>query len=186
MSVNKSETPEWDQPERWARAIPRKPKIPHSHRLQLATEWLEALECKVTNQRVNKLAAVVMRYHPLSPKGQCANELVKAGAIPYRKSVEDEYPYWKQRVLERNRQKGYDFLAQPGAVERVCDAIAEYRLEYGVGPLWREVMYAVGLRSPDTVEVVLRELKEQGAVTFTTEPRSLAVIGTSAEDDYSV
>lgn len=164
----------WDNPKRWARPIPHKPGISREQRRELVQQWLEFLGCEVTEQRVNELAPVVMRYHPLSPKGQCANELVRAGVTPYREVVEAEFPQWQQRVVERHQEHGRQFLAQPGAAEKIRDVITRYRSEHGVGPLWREVGHEIGLDN-SALEVVLGELKDQGKVAFILDARSLDI-----------
>ncbi|MGP6175351.1 hypothetical protein [Corynebacterium sp. A21] len=164
----------WDNPKRWSAPIPHKPRISRERRHELARQWLEFLGCEVTQQRVEELARVVMRYHLLSPKGQCANELVLAGITPYREAVEKEFPKWQQRVLERNQEQGRHFLTRPEAVEKIREIISSYRSVHGVGPLWREVGYEIGLDN-NALEVVLEELKSQGQVTFTLENRSLDV-----------
>lgn len=164
----------WDNPKRWAAPIPHKPGIPREHRRDLARQWLEFLGCELTEQRIDELARVVMRYHPLSPKGQCANELVRAGVTPYREVVEKEFPRWQKRVFERNQEQGRQFLARPDAVEKVREVISSYRSKHGVGPLWREVGYEIGLDN-SALEVVLEDLKSQGQVTFTLDTRSLDI-----------
>lgn len=160
--------------------MPYKPRISAEDRQEIARRWLEFLGLPVTQERLDELAPIVMLYHPLSPKGQCANDLVRHGVRPSRKAVEKVYPAWRERAVERDREVGREFLARKGSVSWVCRLISEYRADHGVGPLWRDVFIAAGLPSSDALEVVLESLEDQGIVIYTTEPRSLDVADSSA------
>src|SRR5699024_538581 len=90
----------WDDPARWRQRIPRPPVIPTERRRQLAREWVDFLGVDDSDDFIEALSAVVMRYHPLSPKGQIANRLVCAGEVPYRERVETVYA---ARAMDRTQ-----------------------------------------------------------------------------------
>lgn len=165
----------WDQPERWVMFTPWKPEIPDEQRIELARRWLEFLGLEATEERVARIKRHVMLYHPLSPKGQVANELVRQDKIPNRIRIEREYPQWKQRVQERDQAQGRALLTDPSVPARVGEVITSYRAAHGVGPLWREVARELDLPSYEAVAVVLEALKLAGFITFTPEERSLDV-----------
>lgn len=83
--------------------MPWKPEISEERRLELARHWLEFLDMEVTEKRIKKLKRHVMLYHPLSPKGQVANDLVRRDKMPSRKQIEHEYPQWVEQIRERDR-----------------------------------------------------------------------------------
>lgn len=157
----------WDDPARWRQAVPRPPVIPTERRRQLAREWIEFLGVDASEDFVESLSAVVMRYHPLSPKGQIANRLVRAGEVPYRARVEAAYaakttgrtqPDWKS----------------PDSVSEVLRFIERVTRLTGAGPTWNEVAEHMTW-SRGTARAALRRLQREGQVTFTSEPRSLRV-----------
>lgn len=167
---------QWDRPERWSMTTPWKPEIPDEERIKLARQWLEFLGMEVTKERIKKITRHVMLYHPLSPKGQVANDLVRRdGKAPSRTAIEQEYPQWVQRIRERDQEQGRELLSDPAIPGRVCDFIATYRAEHGVGPFWREVARELDLPSTEAVAVVLEALKVAGYITFTIDERSLDV-----------
>lgn len=174
---HQEDTPEresWDDPQRWKKPVPPPPRIPADRRRDLAREWLEFLGCEVTDDRVEELSAVVMRYHPLSPKGQVANQLVQNGVTPYRKVVEDEFRTQQRRRDQLMRQHADSLLDSPEQVDTICRFIATHRRRTGAGPLWREVAEDLEV-DQDAVAIVLTELKERGSVIFTDQTRSLDV-----------
>lgn len=174
---NKIDRTDWDRPKRWSKSVPWKPEIPDEERIRLARQWLEFLDLEVTEERVEKIKRHVMLYHPLSPKGQVANELVRRDDTPpSRTAVEHEYPRWVQRVRERDQEQGRKLLSDPAIPGRVCDFIATYRAAHGVGPFWREVAQKLDLPSTEAVAVVLEALKLAGYITFTIEEHSLDVV----------
>ena len=165
----------WDRPERWGMFAPWKPEIPDEQRIELARRWLEFLDLEATKERVNRIKPHVMLYHPLSPKGQVANELVRQDKIPNRMRIEREYPQWKQRIQERDQAQGRALLSDPSVPARVGDFITAYRADHEVGPLRREVAHKLDLPSNEAVAVVLEALKLAGFITFTPEERSLDI-----------
>lgn len=174
-AVDEIDKTDWDRPERWAMWVPWKPEIPDEQRIELAHHWLKFLGLEVTEQRVTRIKRHVMLYHPLSPKGQVANERVLRDKTPTRFNIERDYPHWRQRIRERDQAQGRALLSDPSIPARVSDFITTYRTTHGMGPLWREVTQELDLPSNDAVAVVLEALKLAGFVTFTLEERSLDV-----------
>lgn len=92
MGVADIDKTDWDQPDRWAIMVPWKPEIPDDDRVIFARQWLEFLGLDVTEKRIKNIKRHVMLYHPLSPRGQVANELVRQDdKSPSRMNVERTY-----------------------------------------------------------------------------------------------
>lgn len=160
----------WDDPIRWRQATPRPPVISADQRRRLAHEWLDFLDVQAPDDFVDRLAAVVMRYHPLSPKGQIANDLVREETVPYRARVEAAYRDWHQN-------RGPSEIP-PEKVNEVLSFIKRVNLSTGGGPTWKEIGDHLGWPRWKTRHV-LTQLQERQEVTFTREPRSLSVRGLS-------
>lgn len=157
----------WDDPDRWRQWIPRPPVIPTERRRQLAQEWVDFLGVDVSEDFIEALSAVVMRYHPLSPKGQIANRLICAGEVPYRERVETVYA---ARAMDRT-QSGWRL---PDNVSEVLPFIEQVNRLTGSGPTWNEVGEHMTW-TRETVRAALRRLQREGQVTYTSEGRSLRV-----------
>lgn len=156
----------WDDPNRWRQATPRPPVISPDQRRRLAHEWLDFLDVQASDNFVDRLAAVVMRYHPLSPKGQIANDLVRDGAVPYRARVEAAYRDWCQ-------SRGPSQISRE-EVNEVLSFIKSVNLSTHAGPTWKEIDEHLGWPRWKTRHV-LTQLQQDQEVTFTREPRSLFV-----------
>lgn len=155
----------WDDPDRWRQAVPRPPVIPTEQRRRLAREWVEFLGVEASDDFVTALCGVVMRYHPLSPKGQIANDLVRGGEVPYRSRVEARYQ--AQRAFQPRPRPADNATDVLPFIEKVCS-------QTGVGPTWKEVSNHMGWSRTQT-RTALRHLQHQGHLAFTKEFRSLHV-----------
>lgn len=157
----------WDDPHRWRQSVPRPPVIPPEQRRELARQWVDFLDVQPSEDFVEQLAAVVMRYHPHSLKGQLANDFVRAGVVPYRIRVEAAY---RDRRQYRTQSE-----TSPKEVDEVLAFITEINTSTHVGPTWREVGEHLNWPRGKTRRVLL-QLERQGQVTFTHEPRSLVAV----------
>lgn len=157
----------WDDPDRWRQAVPRPPVIPTEQRHRLAREWVEFLGIEATDDFVTALCGVVMRYHPLSPKGQIANDLVRGGEVPYRSRVEARYQEQAQRASQTRPRP-------PGNATDVLPFIEQVNSRTGAGPTWKEVSDYMGWSRTQT-RTALWHLQHQGHLAFTKESRSLHV-----------
>lgn len=157
----------WDDPDRWRQAVPRPPVIPTEQRHRLAREWVEFLGIEATDDFVTALCGVVMRYHPLSPKGQIANDLVRGGEVPYRSRVEARYQEQAQRASQTRPRP-------PDNATDVLPFIEQVNSRTGAGPTWKEVSDYMGWSRTQT-RTALWHLQHQGHLAFTKESRSLHV-----------
>lgn len=157
----------WDDPNRWRKAVPKPPVIPPEQRRELARQWVDFLEVQASDDFIEQLAAAVMRYHPLSPKGQIANDLVRRGVVPFRAKVEAAYRDRHQHLARTE--------ISPSAADEVLAFIEEIDVRTHVGPTWREVGEHLNWSRRKTRRILL-QLERQGQVTFTHEPRSLVVV----------
>lgn len=173
-----SDTPEredWRDPARWARATPRAPVIGHPRRRELAAQWLAMLGCAVTDQRVDELAPVVMRYHPHSPKGHLANRIIQTGGVPHVGEVERVYR--RQQALQAATTWRPD-PALAATARDVADAAAayvnQYRADPGHGPTWGELADHLNLAKAQAAPLI-RALAHANVLTYTRAHRSLDV-----------
>lgn len=155
----------WDDPDRWRQPVPRPPVIPPQKRRQLAREWVDFLGIDASEEFIERLSAVVMRYHPLSPKGQTANRLVRAGEVPYRKRVE---------AVHRGRgfEPAEPDWRSPENTGKLLRFIEEVNGRSGAGPTWSDVASHMGW-SRQSTRAAIRDLARRGCVMFTARPRSL-------------
>lgn len=174
----------WDDPRRWAHSTPPPPKIDFTRRRELAREWLTFLGCPVSEERVEELGKVVMRYHPLSPKGQTANRIAAEGRTPYRAVVEREHAQWhraRMAALAKRKQLSLtdsqwlaSQLEDESTVSGVLDYIRTFRAQRHEGPRWADVSLHMGWPKKLGPHV-LKGLAKKGRLTYTPQARSLNV-----------
>lgn len=120
-------------------------------------------------ERVEALAPLAGRFPPKSPLGRIASQFVAANRLPLTEDVITAYLY--QQATRRRRVAALGPISQ-AARERVLELIDEHWAEHDQGPTWSQLGKQTNL-DRDAVAVVPRELKNAGAVTFTTAPGSL-------------
>ncbi len=149
--------------------VPSAPSIGAARREQIARQWLVSLSQAPSPQRVQALAPLVGRFHPQSPLGKIASQFVAANRLPVTEDLVAEYLY--RQATRRHHLAALVPIAQASR-ERVLALIDEHWAEHGQGPTWSQLGKQTNL-DRDAVAVVLRELKNAGAVTFTFAPGSL-------------
>lgn len=173
--TSENRTEAWDTPERWRQFVPPKPSIPEKQRQELAIAWLEHVGRPPTDRAVKLTSRHVMLYHPLSPKGQLANELLAEGITPSRYRIESDYPAWRERTIERHKEAGRSLLSDPEVPQRVCTFISAHNDAHGNSPTVLEVAMKLRLPSGDAGLVVLQALEAVGLVTMDGTERGLTL-----------
>lgn len=177
MNHQASENPTaaWDTPERWRQSVPPRPNIPEKKRQEVAVEWLEHVGRTPTDRAVKLTSRHVMLYHPLSPKGQLANELLAEGITPTRFRIESDYPAWRERTIERHKEAGRSLLSDPEVPQRVCTFISAHNDAHGSSPTVLEVAMKLRLPSGDAALVVLQALEAVELVAMDGTERGLTL-----------
>ena len=146
-------------------------------RQELARQWLERLVPpeRITDERVNELAAVVDRYRPGSKFLTIADAMIRNNETPTMKKVAARYESRKNAYLRRNVPTAPVELT-PGMVDQLTTMIRASWDRRGHGPAWSEIGAVMGWDRAQTRHA-LTSLRTGGAISFTDEAGSLTLTG---------
>lgn len=163
--------------------VPPKPRIKWSKRRKLARQWLRQFSQSLSADRVDSLALHVGRFHPKSKLGQIASTFVAHNQLPVCEEV--VAVYLRERAAEIQRESAAEEELED-AVRRnanleaeVIEMIDAHLTQGGQGPTWSAIGASFAL-SRDATAILMKRLKNQGAVTFSKDKGSLRLTGTSA------
>jgi hypothetical protein len=126
---------------------------------------------RITEARVDELAAVVDRYRPGSKYQLIADAMVRNNEVPTFEKVAARHQSRKEARLRRNAASAPVDLTDP-VVDTLLAVIGQSWKDRGRGPFWGEVAGRMGWDQGQTRDVLFR-LRTDGAVVFTEEAGSL-------------
>ncbi|ERI35244.1 hypothetical protein IG195_19890 (plasmid) [Arthrobacter sp. TES] len=124
----------------------RKPKRKiFTRRQELARQWLERLVPpeRITDERVNELAAVVDRYRPGSKFLTIAEAMIRNSETPTMKKVAARYESRENAYLRRNARTAPVELT-PATVDQLTTMISASWERRGHGPVLTQSLDGVG------------------------------------------
>uniref|UniRef100_UPI003F491BD9 hypothetical protein n=1 Tax=Paenarthrobacter ureafaciens TaxID=37931 RepID=UPI003F491BD9 len=160
------------------RTKPKRKSFPR--RQELARQWLERLVPpeRITDERVNELAAVVDRYRPGSKFLTIADAMIRNNETPTMKKVAARYESRKNAYLRRNAP-AVPVELTPAMVDQLTTMIRASWERRGHGPAWSEIGTVMGWDRAQTRHA-LTSLRTDRAISFTDQAGSLTLTGKAA------